>query len=819
MCLHKNEIRFHPPSGRVEPQRGEGRVCATIANYVVSLGLVAASLVLFASDSPGQERLNPVDESRLTIERIFGDEEFKPLEFGPFEWLEEGDGYTTAEPVDSESDSEVDIESPAKSGASSEEKGKDEEESPVQIVRYDCGNGQSTVLVSAAQLTPPGSSEPLEIEDYDWSHDKSKVLLFSKTVKVWRKNTRGDYWVLDVESQTLRKIGGGARPSTLMFAKFSPDASRVAYVRENNIYVESLQTGETIALTTDGTKKLINGTFDWVYEEEFDLRDGFRWSPDGRRIAYWQLDSNGIRDFYLINNTDDLYPKLTPLPYPKVGTTNSACRIGVALASGGETTWMDIPGDPRDNYLATMEWVADSSALLIEQLNRLQNHRILWRTDASSGKARTVFEDRDDAWVDMRQKFDWYKSTSHRLVLSERDGWRHAYLVHLETGALHLITPGEFDVVDPVGMDKEQSWLYFTASPHSAIEQFLYRVRMDGSGMERLTPENSRGFHAYDVSPNGAWAVHTASRLDSPPAIELVSLPAHQTVRELEPNREVKGKLDRLHRGPLEFFRITIDAENKANAESHDKLELDGWLIKPPDFDASKKYPILFYVYTEPWGQTARDAWGRERFLWHLLLSQRGYIIATVDNRGTPAPRGRAWRKAIYRQIGIVNVEDQAAAARQIVAWPFVDENRVGVWGWSGGGSMTLNAMFQHPEIYHVGMSVAPVGDQRLYDSIYQERYMGLPDENEQGFTQGSPVTHAKNLQGKLLLVHGTGDDNVHYQNSEIIINELIRHNRPFDMMSYPNRSHSIKEGDGTRQHLFELLTRYLTTHLAPGPQ
>ncbi len=603
-----------------------------------------------------------------------------------------------------------------------------------------------------------------------------------------------------------------------MFAKLSPQADRVAYVRENNIYVENLVTGETIPLTTDGTTKLINGTFDWVYEEEFDLRDGFRWSPDGEHIAYWQLDSNGIRDFYLINNTDELYPKLTPLPYPKVGTTNSACRIGVVSTSGGKTQWMQTPGDPRENYLVSLEWTADSLRLLIEQLNRLQNHRILWKANIDNGSVQSIFEDDDDAWVDVRSKFDWYKSDSYRLMLSETDGWRHVYRVSLDGGGVELLTPGNYDVIDLLGMSNAESGdvpeLFFSASPSSTVHSYLYRQPLSGSHEpQRLTPENATGSHAYDISPDGQWAVRTRSRLDSPPQIDLVALPSHQVVRELEPNTKAREALDTVDRGSHEFFQIAIVGEDQQ------PVHLDGWLIKPPQFDPEQKYPVLFYVYTEPWGQTARDTWIGDRYLWHVMLSQLGYVVVTVDNRGTPAPRGRQWRKSIYGKIGILNVSDQAAAAEKILQWPFLDPARVGVWGWSGGGSMTLNAMFQHPEIYHVGMSVAPVGDQRLYDTIYQERYMGLPGDNNPGLVDGSPVTHAKNLKGKLLLVHGTGDDNVHYQNAEVVINQLIEHNVPFDMMSYPNRSHAISEGDNTRSHLFELLTRYLTTNLPPGPR
>ena len=394
-----------------------------------------------------------------------------------------------------------------------------------------------------------------------------------------------------------------------MFAKLSPQADRVAYVRENNIYVEQLVSGETISLTRDGTDKIINGTFDWVYEEEFDLRDGFCWSPLGKHIAYWQLDSSGIRDFYMINNTDDLYPKLLPLPYPKVGTTNSACRVGVVSAEGGDTVWINIPGDPRENYLVSLEWVADSAHVLVEQLNRKQNCRRLWMANIEDGSVQSVFEDTDDAWIDLRQKFDWHKSATQRLILSEQDGWRHAYRVPLDGGESELLTPGAYDVIDLLGMtdadDPAGGWLYFTASPASAVHSYLYRVRLSGDRRpERLTPNDQPGTHSYNVAPNCQWAIHTYSRLDQPPTIDLIALPSHHVMWTLESNVKVRDALTSVERRAPEFFQVTIEDDDGQ------AVALDGWMIKPPAFDAEQRYPVLFYVYTEPWGQTTRDVWG-----------------------------------------------------------------------------------------------------------------------------------------------------------------------------------------------------------------
>jgi dipeptidyl-peptidase-4 len=753
------------------------------------------------------------DPSLLTLERIFSSREFSGERFGPARWLADGTGYTTVEP--------------AATG------GED-------IVRYDPVTGEREILVSSSRVTPPGESEPLAIDDYQWSADGSKLLLYTNSQRVWRQNTRGDYWAVDLRQRMLHQLGGDAAPATLMFAKFSPDGQKVGYVREHNIYVEDLVSGEIVQVTTDGSDTIINGTFDWVYEEEFGLRDGWRWSPDGRHIAYWQIDSEGVRDFYLINNTDSLYPEIIPIPYPKAGETNSASRLGVVGVEGGLTRWFELPGDPREHYLARMDWAASSEEILFQRLNRQQNTNWAMMGDISTGEVRTVFTDTDDAWLDVVDDLVWLPDGQHFTWVSERDGWRHVYLISRSGDEVRLITPEPFDVISIETIDIGSGWLYYIASPDSAAQRYLYRRPLDGSGTaQRLTPADQPGSHRYQISQDGAWAFHTYSAFGVPPVIELVSLPDHAVARVLVDNSELRAAVEALARGEAEFLQIEVPAAESAEAEGAaatvaedatgnapvggaaggESVSLDAWMMKPPDFDPTRQYPLFFYVYGEPAGQTVLDSWGGSRYLWHLMLTQQGYVVASVDNRGTPAPRGRAWRKIVYGEIGVLASQDQAAAARVMREWPFIDASRVGIWGWSGGGSMTLNMMFRHPEIYQTGMSVAPVPDQRLYDTIYQERYMGTPQDNPVGFKEGSPITYAPNLKGNLLIVHGTGDDNVHYQGTERLINVLIENNLPFTMMSYPNRSHGIYEGRNTTRHLYELLTRFLKQNLPPGPR
>ncbi|MCG6928358.1 MAG: S9 family peptidase [Acidobacteria bacterium] len=741
------------------------------------------ALLLIGSSFLGGGTLT-ADELEARLARIFTAREYAARTFGPARWLDDGRAYTTVE------------DSAVVGGA------KD-------IVRYDTATGDRSVLVSAGDLVPGAGEAALTVDDYAWSEDGTRLLLFTNTVKVWRRNTRGDYWVL--EGGTLRQVGAGFPESTLMFAKLSPDGTRVAYVQTNDLYVESLADGTLTRLTSDGSATSINGTSDWVYEEEFDLRDGFRWSPDGGHIAFWHFDATGIGQFPLVNNTDTTYPVVTWIPYPKVGTTNSAVKVGVVSASGGEVRWVKVPGeDPRAYYLPRMEWVS-AGGLLVQQMDRRQQATDLWLADARNGETRRLLHDEDEAWLDIGDEWRWLPGGGELAWVSERDGWRHLWAAPKDGGPTRLLTPGAFDILSLEGMDAER--LFFIASPDDAVRRYLYSAPLDGSrAPERVSPADQVGTHAYDISPDGRFAFHTFSTMDQPPVVDLVHLPSHQRVRVLEDNAALAAAVAPLLVPPTEFFQVEIATG----------VSLDGWMVKPRDLDPSKKYPLLMFVYGEPANVTVTDAWPRRegRLLFHRALAEAGYVVASVDNRGTPAPRGREWRKTVHGAVGVLATEDQTAAVRKLLAERrYLDPERVAAWGWSGGGSMTLNLMFRSPDVYKVGMAVAPVPDQTLYDTVYQERYMGLPEENEEGYRSGSPITFADGLIGDLLIVHGTGDDNVHIQGTERLVNRLIELGKPFDYMAYPNRTHGISEGEGTSLHLYSLLARYLREHLPPGPR
>lgn len=677
---------------------------------------------------------------------------------------------------------------------------------------------QTDVVVAGnTELTPKGGNKALKVRNFIFSEDGNKMLIYTNTVKVWRYDTRGDYWVLDLKSKQLTQLGKSLPVSSLMFAKFNKDGSKVAYVSEYNLYVEDVASSKIKALTKDGNRKNINGTFDWAYEEEFACRDGFRWSPDGKQIAYWQIDARSTKDYLMIDNISDVYAKVIPVEYPSAGKPPSPYKIGIVNISNAKTKWMDIPTDKvLQTYVTRLEWTTKGDEVILQHLNRKQNVSNIMLCNVKSGKSRSIYEEKDNAWIDIQCSWDsdydyggwdWFNGGKEFLWSSEKDGWRHLYRMGIDGSGETLITVGDYDVMDICAIDEPTGYVYFMASPDNATQKYLYRTKLDGKGSaERLSPSNQVGTHSYELSPTGAFAFHTFTNHYTPFTREIVSLPSHKPIKGDIVEKAI-AKADK-SKAKAEFLTITTE----------EGITMDAWMVKPKNFDSSKKYPIVFYVYTEPAGQNVKDVYGTgNNGNYRGDMSADGYIYMSIDNRGTPVPKGREWRKSIYRKIGIVNIRDQALAAKKILELPYVDTSRVAVWGWSGGGSATLNLMFQYPEIYKTGIAVAAVANQLTYDNIYQERFMGIPQENKEDFINGSPMTYAKNLRGNLLYIHGTGDDNVHYNNAEMLINELVKYNKQFQLMSYPNRSHSISEGEGTRLHLTTLFTEYLKQHCPPG--
>lgn len=716
--------------------------------------------------------------------------EFRTERFGPARWLD-GAHYATLEP---------------KKGAN-----------VLELVRYQAVSGERDVIVSAAMLWVPNEGRALTIEDYAFSPDKRWLMVFTDSARVWRQNTRGEYYVLPLDgSKAPRRLGGRQPKSSLMFAKFSPDGSRVGYVSKNDLFVEAVADDKQVRLTDSGSKTVINGTFDWVYEEEFDCRDGFRWSPDGEHVAYWQLDCSGVGEFYMVDNLSDRYAQLVPVQYPKAGTTNSSCRVGVIPATGGETVWMQTPGDPRETYVPRMEWHPAGKELMVQWLPRQQNHLVVYGCDVATGKLRKVHEERDRAYVDVRADFAWTKDGAAFFWTSDvafqkqgQKAWRQAGTIAWQNNGFvkNLTWTEGYDVMAVEHTDLANGRLLVSHSDGNATQRCLFE---DGSGraLRRLSPKDQQGWHDYQISDDGSLAIHTFSSFDRPPVIDLVRLPSHERVRVLVDNQRLHDRYAKVQKGENAFFQVTTE----------DGHTLDGWVMYPPGFDAEKKWPVLFHVYGEPWSQTVKNTWSLRHHLFHRWMTQQGYVVMSVDARGTPAPKGRDWRKALYQNIGVVSSRDWSQAVSKLEqrhAW--MDRDRLAIWGWSGGGAMTLNMLFRYPDLFAAGMSVAPVTHISLYDTIYQERYCGDPREVPEVYERCSPINFAQNLKGRLLLVHGTGDDNVHFQNSERLFDRLVAHGKLFEYLAYPNRSHSIYERPGTRAHLYGSLADFLMRRVPKG--
>ena len=539
------------------------------------------------------------------------------------------------------------------------------------------------------------------------------------------------------------------------------------------------------------------------------------WSPDGTKVAFVRSDASDVRIRYSLIPGDPTYPEVKEDRFARVGGNIPVLKAGVVDITGQETRWLSIPIPKEGYYFGGLSWAGNSDEILVEKRSRFRDSRQFLITNVDNGKITNVYEESDPAWVvasyGTNGGVDWIHNYHDFIVLSEKDGWRHAYLCSRDGKKEVLLTPGDYDIIGRAGMDEKDGWFYYIASPTNGTQKYLYRVRMDGKGKaERVTPKNQPGTHNYDISPDGKWAFHTYSTANIPPVTELVRLPEHKVVSVLEDNKELRNKMKSLDPQPKEF--ITLDIGNG--------VVMDAWMIKPRDFDPSKKYPVFVYVYGEPHGQTVMDSWGHAMADFHRVIADLGYLVVSIDNRGTPCPKGAAWRRAVAGSLGPLSTEEQAAGIQELArTHPYVDLSRVGIWGWSGGGSNTLNAMFRKPDVYNVGIAVAPKPQPQLYNAWFQEIYMKTPEVNPEGYRKSAPINFAEGLKGDLLIIQGTGETNTHIQITEGLVDKLIELGKPFDYFTYPNRDHGIRKGKGTSLHMRLLLVRYLLTHLPAGPQ
>jgi dipeptidyl-peptidase-4 len=584
--------------------------------------------------------------------------------------------------------------------------------------------------------------------------------------------------------------------------KTSPDGRSVLYSDKGNLYVRDLHSDRKIPLTKNAADSSISNS-------------RAVWSPDGKWIAFVQSDVSDVKLRSVLVPGDPTYPEVKEVRFARVGGTIATLRVGIVDAQGSETRCLSIPVPKEGFYLGQVSWAGNSDELLVEKLSRFRDEREFLIANVRTGAIRCIYHESDPAWVvasyHKNAGLEWIRDGRAFIVLSEKDGWRYAYLYSRDGEEKALLTPGESDIIERAIVDEAGGWFYYYASPDNATQKYLYRVHLDGTGKpERVTPMNQPGTHDYDFSPDAKWAFHTYSTFDTPPVTELVQLPEHRFVRVLEDNKEIRKKMESLISQPTEFFQLDIGGD----------VVMDAWMIKPSDFNLSRKYPVFVYVYGEPHSQTVLDAWGRVHADYHRLIAELGYLVVSIDNRGTPAPKGAAWRRSVFGSLGPLSTEEQAAGLQELGRTrTYVDLSRVGIWGWSGGGSNTLNAMFRKPGVYHVGIAVAPKPQPHLYNAWFQEIYMQTPEVNPEGYRQSAPINFAEGLKGDLLIIHGTGETNTHLQITEGLVDRLIELGKKFDYMAYPNRDHGLREGPGTAVHLRMLITRYLIEHLPLGPQ
>jgi dipeptidyl-peptidase-4 len=548
-------------------------------------------------------------------------------------------------------------------------------------------------------------------------------------------------------------------------------------------------------------------------ENDVEYRDPI-WSPDGSKALFIEADFSNVRERWVLVPSDPSYPDVQQNRFARVGEKIEKLRVGVVNQNGEQLNWLPISCPDEGMYLGQVEWGGNNQEVLVERFSRFRDKRDFLLLSLS-GEIKTIFSESNEAWVESSQGKNsglvWLQGGREFIVISEKDGWRHAYRYSRDGKELALLTPGNYDIIERSIIDEAGGWYYFYASPQDGTQKYLYRVALDGTGkLERVSPENQIGTHSYLFSPDAKWAIHSFSTLNTPPTHELIEVQSHRVVKLLEDNSEIHERMKSLKCQPAEFLKLDIG----------DGIELDAWMLKPKEFDSSKKYPLFIYVYGEPHAQTVLNEWGAAQIDFHRVAAELGYIVVSIDNRGTPCPKGAAWRRSIFGSLGPLSTEEQEKGLKALAKkYSYIDSERVGIWGWSGGGSNTLNALFRKPESYHVGIAVVPKPQPHLYNAWFQEIFMRTREVNADGYKRSAPINFAEGLQGKLLIMTGSGETNTHIQIIEGLVDRLISLGKSFDYMVYPNRDHGLREGEGTLVHVRMHILRYLINNLPPGPR
>ena len=664
-----------------------------------------------------------------------------------------------------------------------------------KVIQYDLTTGKEIKTLLDASALSGKSGFPEKLNSFSFSPDESKMLLTTNREAIYRRSSKADFYVWD-GSELTQLFDGGKQ----MYATFNPQADKVAFVFENNLYIRDLASGDLTKVTEDGRmNEIINGGADWVYEEEVGFAQAFQWSPDGKRLAYYRFDESQVKEFIMTHFRGGLYPEYERFKYPKVGEKNSDVSIHIYNLKKKKSVAVDI-GSEKDQYIPRIKWTNDPKKLCVYRLNRHQNHLELLVASAKNGKTKTILEEKNKYYI-AESVFDNlnFIGKDQFIWTSEKDGWHHVYLHDMNGGKPKQLTKGEFEMTNFYGLDQVNEKIYFQAAKESPLQREIYSVNIKNGKLKKLTKE--AGWNNAQFSSTFDYYVNTFSTVNTPPTYKVYNRKG-KLIRTIEDNSDLRDIQKTYAAQPVEFINFKTEKD----------VELNGYMIKPPNFDESKEYPVFMYLYGGPGSQQAVDSWRGQNYWWFQMLAQQGYIIACVDNRGTGG-RGEEFKKMTYQQLGHYETIDQIDAAKWLGNLPYTDKNRIGIFGWSYGGYMSSNCLLKGNDVFKAAIAIAPVTNWKWYDTIYTERFMRTEKENPSGYFDNSPINFVDRLKGNYFIAHGMGDDNVHYQQTAEMFNALIDANKQFDSYSYPNRNHGIYGGT-TRIHLYQAMTDFLSEKL-----
>lgn len=689
------------------------------------------------------------------------------------------------------------------------------------IIEYTYAEGTPTDTILQSDDLRNQSGETLRFSSYSFSPKEDQILLAIDEEPIYRRSKKANYYAYDRSAKTLTPVTDFSKGKQQL-AAFSPTENKVGFVRHNNLFIADLDSKTEKQITDDGKwGSIINGAVDWVYEEEFTFARGFYWSPEGTKIAYYKFDESKVKEYELLYY-ESLYPRQYDYKYPKAGQTNSTVGVMVYDLQKDKKVKIDV-NEEADQYIPRIKWTTNDDQLAVMRMNRHQNYlefllADLSKNDKSTLIPKTIYTEKSKTYIDVNDNLIFLKDGKHFIWNSEKDGWNHIYLYDLDGKEVAQLTKGDWEIVNFYGVDQKNMRLFFSAAIDSPMEQEIYSLDFKSvlkdytksndaivpdadmqKKLKRLTPNGHT--NTADFSKSFATFINKESSADTPSHYTLFNAEGEK-IRDLETNSELQSTIDQLDITPKEFGKLkTVDG-----------IELNYWMIKPPDFDASKKYPVMFMIYGGPGSNTVLDSWGGINYFWHQMLAQEGYIIVSVDPRGTMY-RGRDFKHLTYLNLGKLETVDMIEAAKYFGGIDYIDKDRIGMMGWSYGGFMTSLAMTKGADYFKMGIAVAPVTNWRYYDSIYTERFMRTPEENASGYDDNSPINFVDQLKGKYLLIHGSADDNVHFQNTMEMITALVAANKQFDLFVYPNKNHSIYGGN-TRLHLYTLMTNFIHNNL-----